>query len=217
DATIIQGGGSARVEPHPPVSPLAGLRERFSDIDVQHERGCFSFKRTPLLDAKVLDGPLRFEYFAGRERAGEPVHAHDATRGVFQPLGPVGHGVPDEFSVRITGTVMVPESGAWTLSLVQVGRARMTLDGAVVLDNWHPTGRSDAFMGFGSAPAEATIDFVAGEPHAIEIEFVPPPGFAGIEIGCLPPQSPDLLDRAVALARRADAVVCVVRTDHHCP
>ena len=54
DATVIQGGGSACVTPHPPVSPLAGLRARFereSAIEVAHERGCFSFKRTPVLEA----------------------------------------------------------------------------------------------------------------------------------------------------------------------
>ena len=42
--------------PHPPVSPLEGLRERFGRDGVPvHERGCFSVKRTPVLDARVLD------------------------------------------------------------------------------------------------------------------------------------------------------------------
>src|SRR4029077_9091309 len=34
DAMVIQGGGSARVTPHAPVSPLAGLRARYGDTDV---------------------------------------------------------------------------------------------------------------------------------------------------------------------------------------
>ena len=55
---MIQGGGSARVSQFPPVTPLAGLRERFGDtFRVEHERGCSSFKQTPVLDATVLDGP----------------------------------------------------------------------------------------------------------------------------------------------------------------
>ena len=98
--------------------------------------------------------------------------------------------------------------------MTQVGRARLSIDGNVVVDNWNPTGRSDAFMGFGSAEATGTITLSEGEAHEIEVEFVPPRGLGGLEIGCRPPAPPDLMDRAVALARRADAVVCVVGTDN---
>ncbi|HYL53783.1 MAG TPA: glycoside hydrolase family 3 C-terminal domain-containing protein, partial [Acidimicrobiia bacterium] len=216
DATVIQGGGSARVTPHPPVSPLGGLRARFepAGIDVVHERGCYSFKRTPVLDERVLQAPLRVEYFAGRERAGEPVYTEASAHGLFTYIGPVGHGVPSEFSMRVTGTVVAPESGEWMFTLVQVGRARLLLDGDVIVDNWNPTGRSDAFMGFGSREAEGTVALKMGERHELEVQFVPPGGLGGLEIGCRPPAPPDLMERAVALARRADAVVCVVGTDN---
>ena len=216
DATVIQGGGSARVTPHPPVSPLAGLRARFepAGVEVAHERGCFSFKRTPVLEDPVLRDALRVEYYAGRERTGDPVHVEETARGLFTFIGPVGNGVPDEFSLKVSGTVVPPESGEWTFTLVQVGRAKLSIDGEVVVDNWNPSGRSDAFMGFGSAEAAGTIELNAGEAHTIEVEFVPPRGLGGLEIGCRPPAPPDLMDRAVALARRADAVVCVIGTDN---
>jgi beta-glucosidase len=216
DATVIQGGGSARVTPHPPVSPLAGLRARFASagIEVAHERGCYSFKRTPVLEDPVLRGPLAVEYFAGRERAGDPVYEEDSARGLFTFIGPVGHGVPAEFSLKVRGTVVASETGEWTFTLVQVGRAKLSVDGEVIVDNWNPTERSDAFMGIGSAEAAGTIALTAGEPHTLEVEFVPPRGLGGLEIGCRPPAPPDLMDRAVALARRADAVVCVVGTDN---
>ncbi len=216
DATVIQGGGSARVTPHPPVSPLVGLRARFgpAGVEVVHERGCYSFKRTPVLDDRVLRGSLHVEFFAGRERDGEPVHTEESARALFTYIGPVGHGVPNEFSMRVTGTVVAPESGEWTFTLVQVGRARLLLDGDVLVDNWSPTARSDAFMGFGSAEAGGTIELTAGEPHELEVQFVPPRGLGGLEIGCRPPAPPDLMDRAIALATRADAVVCVVGTDN---
>jgi beta-glucosidase len=97
---------------------------------------------------------------------------------------------------------------------VQVGRARLLLDGEIVVDNWEPTGRSDAFMGFGSEERSGVVALVAGEEHEIAVEFVPPRGLGGLQIGCRPPAPPDLMDRAVALARLADAVVCVVGTDN---
>ncbi|MDP9332883.1 MAG: glycoside hydrolase family 3 C-terminal domain-containing protein [Actinomycetota bacterium] len=216
DATVIQGGGSARVTPHPPVSPLAGLRARFggAGVEVAHERGCYSFKRTPVLDDPVLRGPLAVQYYAGRERAGDAVYEEDSARGLFTFIGPVGHGVPEEFSLKVRGTVVAPETGEWTFTLVQVGRAKLSIDGEVIVDNWNPNGRSDAFMGYGSAEAAGTTRLSEGEPHTLEVEFVPPRGLGGLEVGCRPPAPPDLMDRAVALARRADAVVCVVGTDN---
>jgi beta-glucosidase len=216
DAMVIQGGGSARVEPHPPVSPLAGLRARFegAGVEIAHERGCYSFKRTPILERPVLRDALNVKYFAGRERAGDPVFEDTSARGLFTYIGPVGHGVPNEFSLEVRGTVVAPESGEWTFTLVQVGRARLSIDGEVVVDNWQPKGRSEAFMGFGSGEAAGTITLTAGEPHEVLVEFVPPRGLGGLEIGCRPPSPPDLMERAVALARRADAVVCVVGTDN---
>jgi beta-glucosidase len=210
---IIQGGGSARVEPHPPVTPLAGLQARFPNVTVEHERGCFSSKRAPIIDRAVLDGPLRFEYFAGREREGEPVLVDEMPQGRFMLLGAVGRGVPDEFSMKVSGTIVATETGDWTFTLVQAGRARMRFDGDELVDNWHPTERSDAFMGAGSAEAAGTVHLVAGERHTLEVEYVPVRGFGGLEIGYRPPAPADLFERAVALARRADAVVCVVGTD----
>ena len=204
DANVIQGGGSARVTPHPPVAPITGLRARFAPqgVEVPYERGCYSFKRTPILDDRILAEPLLVEYYAGREREGTPVFTEASGRGVFTFIGPVGHDVPDEFSLRVKGTVVTPETGEWTFTLVQVGRARLLVDGEVVVDNWNPTGRSDAFMGYGSEEAAGTVALTAGEPHAIEIEFVPPGGLGGLEIGCRPPAPPDLMDRA-GRARRA--------------
>ena len=216
DATVIQGGGSARVTPHPPVSPLAGLRARFggTGVEVAHERGCYSFKRTPVLDDPMLRGPLSAQYYAGRERTGDVLYEEDSARGLFTFIGPVGHGVPEEFSLKVRGTVVAPETGEWTFTLVQVGRAKLSIDGEVIVDNWTPNSRSDAFMGYGSAEAAGAATLSEGEPHTLEVEFVPPRGLGGLEIGCRPPAPPDLMDRAVALARRCDAVVCVVGTDN---
>ena len=212
---MIQGGGSARVSAFAPVTPLAGIRERFGDtFRIEHERGCTSYKQTPVLDTTVLDGPLQVAYYAGREREGEPVLVEPGDRGWFTFTGPFTPEVPEEFSMRISGTLVAPESGAWTLSLVQIGRARLALDGEVVVDNWNPSGRSDAFMGFASAEVTAPVELVAGEPHALEIEYtLPAPSMGGLAIGCMPPSPADALDRAIALAARADVVVCVIGTD----
>jgi beta-glucosidase len=213
DVAHVMGGGSARVPPHDPVTPLAGLRRRFPGVAITFERGVTNHKRIPPLDARFC-ADLRVAYHAGRERAGEPVLEEPASRAWLTWLGPVGANVPDDFSARVLGTFVADESGPWTFSLVQAGRARLLLDGEVVLDNWEPTGRSDAFFGFGSEEVVATVDLEAGVPHDLVVEFVPAgPALGALGVGCLPPTPDDMLERAVVAAAAADAVVCVVGTD----
>ncbi|GIU86398.1 MAG: beta-glucosidase [Acidimicrobiia bacterium] len=213
DVAHVMGGGSARVPPHPLVTPLEGLRLRFPDVGIRFERGATNHKRIPPLDTRRC-ADLRVAYHAGRERAGAPVLEEPASRAWFTWLGPVGAGVPDDFSARVLGTFVADEPGAWTFSLVQAGRARLLLDGEVVLDNWEPTGRSDAFFGFGSEEVTVTVDLDAGAPHELVVEFVPAgPALGALGVGCLPPTPDDLLERAVEAAASADAAVCVVGTD----
>ena len=215
DIAHVMGGGSARVPPHTVVSALEGIRARFEgEVAVTHERGCSNHKRTPYLDTRFLDGLVEVAYYAGREFEGEPVLVEDSQRGYFTWLGPVGANVPEEFSVRIRANLVVSEAGEWKFSLVQAGRARLRLDGEMLVDNWQPKGRSDAFFGLGSEELATTLTLVEGARHEIEVEFIPAaPGVGGLAIGLAPPVGSQLLERAVAAAAAADAVVCIVGLD----
>jgi len=215
DIAHVMGGGSARVPTHNLVSPLDGLRTRFGDaVELVHERGCTNNKITPPLDTRFVDGPLEISYYAGRERAGDPVLVEETQRAYFTWMGPVGGGVPDDFSVRLHATLVPPESGAWTMSIVQAGRARVLVDDEVFLDNWHPTERGEAFYGMGSKELTDTIELTAGRRYDIVVEAVPAaPALGGLSVGLEPPAGDDLVERAVAAAQRADAVVCVVGSD----
>ncbi|MFM8236696.1 MAG: beta-glucosidase [Actinomycetota bacterium] len=216
DAEVIQGGGSARVEPHSAITALAGLRARFEAVAVAvvHEPGCPPFNPAPVLDHRVLAGPIRVEYFADRERTGEPVLVEEVRRAHLQYfLGSVPAGVPTDFALRLRADFVPPVAGEWTFSLVQVGRARLTIDGEPVVDNWHPSGHSALFMGFGSERVSGRIAVEAGRRYEVVVELVPPRGAGAIEVGCAPPTPTDLRERAVAAARTADAVVCIVGTD----
>ena len=216
DATNIQGGGSARVTPHPPVSPLAGLRARFASdgVEVAYERGCDSFKHTPVLDERVLAGPLRAEYFAGRERAGEPVHVESSGRAAVHLHRPGRPRRPDgvlDAHHRDGGGAGVGRVDV----LARAGRAGRACCSTARCSSTTGIPKAAATRSWVSAAPRlrTPIELTAGEPHAIEVEFVPPGGLGGLQIGCRPPAPADLMDRAVALARRADAVVCVVGTD----
>jgi beta-glucosidase len=215
DVAHVMGGGSARVPTHSLISPLVGLRNRFGDaVTIRHERGCTNSKITPPLDTRFTDGPIEVAYYAGRERAGDPVLVEDSERAYFTWMGPVGGGVPDDFSVRLHATLVPPESGAWKFSVVQAGRARVLLDGDVFLDNWNPTERGPAFYGMGSAELAQTVELLAGQRYDVVVEAIPAaPALGGLAVGLEPPAADDLIERAVSAARGADAVVCIVGSD----
>jgi beta-glucosidase len=99
------------------------------------------------------------------------------------------------------------------LSLTSAGRSRLLVDGTVVVDNWEPLS-GESFFGLGSTEVKADVWFEAGSEHAIVVEYANDklPSLGGLAIGCEPPRPDDLLERAVALAERADAVVVVVGT-----
>jgi beta-glucosidase len=217
DIPALQGGGSAAVTTHPVLTPLEAIRARAGpDVDVAFERGCVSHRQTLPLDSRRLaEREMRVDYFAGADFEGKPVLEETTARAWFVWLGPWDPAVPAVFSARVSGTFVADETGAWCLSLTSAGRSRLLVDGTVVVDNWEPTpGGSDSFFGLGSTEVKADVWLDAGREHAIVAEYANDslPGLGGIAIGCEPPRPDDLLERAVALAARSDAVVLVAGT-----
>jgi beta-glucosidase len=217
DLSALQGGGSAAVTTHPVLTPLEAIRARAgADVEVGFERGCINHRQTPpLVGRRLAEGELRVDYFAGADFEGKPVLEETTARAWFVWLGPWDPNVPPVFSARVSGTFVADEKGAWCLSLTSAGRSRLVVDGTAVVDNWDPTpGGSDSFFGLGSTEVKADVWFEAGSEHEIVVEYANDtlPGLGGLALGCEPPRHGDLLERAVALAARSDAVVLVVGT-----
>jgi beta-glucosidase len=106
--------------------------------------------------------------------------------------------------------------GPHQITLVQSGRARVLVEGEVVLDGvTNPPPPGDALFGAGSEQIEATIELVAGKPVELTIELsndqAPIICAAMVGVRALPPA--DLIDRAVAAAANADAAVVIVGTN----
>jgi beta-glucosidase len=210
----MMGGGSAKLAPHYRISPLAALRTRLGDtVDVRYARGV-DIDRT----AAPVDTGFSVEFFTGFEWSGAPAATRTYPDGQLLLVDTPPPGVAiDDFSYRAVGRYLPDESGPHAFSLVQIGgRARVLLDGRVVLDGIaRPPGPGTEFFGMGSAELETTVDLVAGESVELVVEFAEQDGFfmRGVKLGHRRPQPDDLLDRAVAMARVADAVVVVVGTN----
>ncbi len=212
--SVVQGGGSARVRPHYVVSALDGIRARAgSGVSVDFAPGCTSHKTTPALGARLLDGPLRVEYWNGAMAEGEPDLVREARDAYFTWLGAFAKEIdPKAFRVRLLGRVTPREAGAYTFSLVSAGKSRLFVDGVLAVDNWTDPKPGEAFFGLGSAEVRADVPLDAGRSVEVTVEYSNEgrPMLGGLKVGCLPASPPDLLERALACAAGADAAIVVV-------
>jgi beta-glucosidase len=220
----IQGGGSSIVRAHYEIHPLAALRECLGeDVEILHEPGCRIDKTLPAIDPASLrpaggeDRPgLLLEYWNGEIAEGPAVETRIVRRcrafwmGEFSPRVDARN-----FSARYSGAFTAETGGLYDFSLQSAGGSRLFIDDALLIDNTRDQEPGDAFFGNGSAERRAQIQLEEGESYALRVEFQSDPNLtsAGLQFGALPPQPADGIERAVAAAQAADAVVLVLGTN----
>src|SRR5207247_10755801 len=105
------------------------------------------------------------------------------------------------------------------LSLIQTEPSRVLLDRELVLDGvTSPPPLGAELFGLGSAPIETVVELDAGRAYEIVAEYTAGESVVlhGVQLGCRAAAAPDLLERAVAAAEAADAVILVVGTNDDC-
>ncbi len=210
----IMGGGSAEVEPHYRITPLDALRARLGDsVTIIHEPGCDIDRTVP-----VMQSEFTIEMFVGSECSGDVAGRRNVANGRLLVLPGVETDVPrGPMSYRATTTFTPSATGSYVLSLLQIGAARLIVDGRVVFDGIaEPTPRGDAYFGQAREELKATLDFEADRGAVIEIEFMSTQRgwMQGVQLGCQAVAPDDLMDRAVAAAAGADAVIVIVGTNN---
>jgi len=204
DRAQVMGGGSAKLRAHYRVTPLEALRERLPGVEIVHERGCDIDRSAPELRAA-----WRIEF----EGSGD-VTERDSGLLLFDALP----SAPDVEPVRYTARAeLTPsETGTYTFTLRQAGRARLRVGGEVVLDGYaDPPPRGEAMIGLVSDEIAAEVRLTAGEPVTVTVEGTgegAPATLRGAVIGLRPPARDDLIDRSAAAAAAADATVVIVGT-----
>jgi beta-glucosidase len=224
DRAHIVGGGSASVRPHYRVTPLDALRERLGDeVKTLYERGCDNDKTTPVVGGPATAAPsgagpgFDLAYYADPDFGGEVVHqSHHPVAELFLTEPPAPTVPAAGWSFRARTRLTPDESGPFTFTLIQGGRARLVVDGATVIDGFaDPPPPSEAFFGFGSEEMTAEVELQAGRSVELLVEYSTEPqgGMVAFRLGWRRPSPPDLIERAVAAARVADAAVLVVGTN----
>jgi beta-glucosidase len=207
----IHGGGSAALVSFPGPTPLDALRSACGpSVEVLHERGCDIDKTTPVLSIE-----MDLAFYGGHRLDGPALATRQASEARLLFFGRPAPGVPEHFSLRAAGTFVPDEDGDWTFSLVQAGRARLALDGDVILDGFiDPPPAGEGFFGLGSREMFSRATLKAGQAVRVEVELSNEAStvVTGVSVGCLRPERADLTGRAVEAARHSDLAVVVVGT-----
>ena len=219
------GGGSATVKPHYVVHPLEGLTENLKeDVEVKYAKGCHTHKYLPAIEKKLISCPKTQEsgflvdFYKGEDFGGEILESSVMKGGKFWALSGFGIDIASKMetpslSARFTTTLSPKISGEHIFELISIGPARLKINGKEIVDNWTSQEPGDAFFSYGSAPKRSHICLEQEKDYLLEIEYKWQGRFPAIQIGMLPPDEEDLMERAVSLAKECDAVVMVVGTN----
>ena len=212
DRAQIMGGGSANFRPHHRTSPLETLRARFGAANITHARGCDIDRAAPMLAI-----PFDVDLFDSADFEGDVVTAMTIPDSRMLWFTAPAPGVAlDAFSARAVGRLVPDETGTYTFTLTQAGRARLSVGGHVVIDGIaEPPPRGGSMFGLGSAEVSATTELEAGTAYEVLIEYTSTDAFIahGVSVGYRRPVPEDLLTRAVDAASRCDVAVVVVGTN----
>jgi beta-glucosidase len=207
----LMGGGSASVTPDHHQQILEALRHALGDaVEVVHEPGADHTRTTDPLPVRI-----ECEFFAGTDASGEVVYRTTRRSTELFLFGSPDPSVPEPFSVRARASFTPEHSGPHVVGLTQAGRARLLLDGEVILDGFDPPAPAgSSFMGLGSMEMTRTVEFVAGRRAEVVIDYATTGarGPYAFRVGFRPCPPADLARRAVAAAATANVAVVVVGT-----
>jgi beta-glucosidase len=204
------GGGSSFVSPYYSVSPMEGIKNKVGNgVKVTYAVGDpMEFPRfEKAIDPKFLsdlDGKpgLKGEYFQNMDLAGKPLFSRiDKTINFEWEQGsPDSRLKPDNFSVRWTGKVKVPESGIYRFETNSDDGVRLFVDGKKVIDDWSQHGASlDIYA----------TELKAGKEYTIKLEYFEKIGGAVIQLGLdkLEKKPLGYMEEAIKSAHDADVAI----------
>ncbi|THH33096.1 hypothetical protein EUX98_g1111 [Antrodiella citrinella] len=234
-AIVLSGGGSASLKPSYFVTPFEGIVDALGpDVEITYSEGARAVKISPTLDYDIYtaDGKRGWigEWFAHEsDESMTPVAKPIRTQFIDETKIFISTSYPDgitkKWTLRLKGQLKPRETDClFEFGLLSSGRAKLFVDGHLVIDNWTKQRRGEAFFGSGSEEDKGTYQLKAGVAHAIYVEYCNVRGPAdedpdeaimdsnpGVKLGGAEVVNADeLLESAVKLAQEADVVIAVV-------
>lgn len=181
------------------VSLLSALRMRLGAGKVTYARGVSRIDST----WQLVPGTFRGEYFDNIELSGTPIVTQEHKAIDFAWIfSPPAEGLPlNWYSVRWTGTVTVPTTGANRIGVEGSEGYRLYLDDRLVLDTWN---RQSA------GPRLAPVRLLPGSIHRIRLEYRETSGNGRVRLiwnGGVASQGKAQIAEAVRIARGSTVAV----------
>lgn len=161
------GGGSATVNAHYRIAPMAALQAQCPGTRFTHHAGADIHRYVP-----VLNTPMQLEFFNSLDFSG-PVVCRQLTHNTEQLwIDTVDAAVTaDAFSARATLRFVAAEAGEHQFSLVSAGLSRAFINGALAVDAWSGWSRGDSYFTFGCNEVRHSRTLALGEVCEVVIEF----------------------------------------------
>ena len=207
----IMGGGSAQLNPHYSVSPWDGLAARLGAAALLNAPGCQNHRWEPL-----IEGGLTVEFFASTDLSGPVVHSEPMPASIAFWIPPVAQGKVDykAFSARITGHFTARESGPHNFGLHIAGHARLSVDGALVVDAWDGWTKGRTFFEEGNDEIVGSVDLAAGQTVEVTVELRSKPSdnlhFTAFRFGVSRPLGDAEIAEAARIAAEAETALVFV-------
>ena len=190
---------------------LAGIRKRFSNAKINYAVGApLTESRALPISASVLrtggansQPGLTAEFFTNPTLSGSPLvtRVDPSLDFEWNNISPAP-GIPVEnYSARWTGEFVAPVDGDYRLGAASDGGFRLFFDGKLLIDDWVLYGQR------GERTFTTLVHLQAGHAYPIKLEYFRRFRESFVRLLWLPP---NLLDEAVAAARKSDVVIAVV-------
>ncbi|KAH9857422.1 beta-glucosidase [Lenzites betulinus] len=237
-AIVLSGGGSAALKPSFFTTPYDGIVKALgltdSNVEITFSEGARAYMQMPTLEHELVTED-------GRDGWTGTFHSHESDDSMVAVDKPLTTQYVDEtrvflstdypkeltkrFTLRLRGSLKPRDHDCkYEFGLLSAGRAKLYVDGHLVIDNWTKQERGDAFFNSGSKEVYGTVDLKAGVSYPVYVEYcnvrAPAPNDpdealmdanGGVRLGGAEVQHPDdLMASAVKLAEEADAVIAVV-------
>ncbi|KAL4066905.1 glycoside hydrolase family 3 protein [Scleroderma citrinum] len=234
-AVVLSGGGSAALKPSYFVSPYDGIVNALPPgVEVAYSEGASTYMVMPTLDYELMSpsgerGLLGSWYSHESDESMTPIPTPMATHLIDESRMFIGTSAPAGITYRWTLKLegqLKPRARDCTFEfgLTVAGRAKLYVDGKLVIDNWTRQRRGEAFFGCASQEEKGRVELKAGVVHKVFVEFCNVRGPAdgdedevvmdsnpGVRLGGAEVQDPEvMIEEAVQIAKEADVVIAVV-------
>ncbi|KAJ7705594.1 beta-glucosidase [Mycena rosella] len=236
-AMVLSGGGSAALKASYFVSPYQGIVDALAanpDMEITYSEGARAYLTSPSLDYELFteDGKRGwtgswYSHVSDESMTplDEPLKSDhlDETRIFISTSAP--EGLTKRWTLKLRGQLLARSKDTpFEFGLIAAGRARLYVDGELLIDNWTRQRRGEAFFGSGTEEERGVFTLKADVRHDVYVEFCNVRGPAdgdedetvmdsnpGVRLGGAEVvDADDLLAEAIALAKDADAVIAIV-------